>query len=323
MDTVPSTRTLPTPSAAPGVVRTLAATGVCGASTALLASFGASTARTTHPRLDEVVSVAVLAVGVVAAALLTVGCLLLTLTAVARVAGRTLHRLERVATRLTPALLRRAVAVTITTGIGLGAVSGVATASEIDLGWEVTESASVPQEPARPTPATEGPGLGAGDAAAAVQVAAAEPAGPSSSAPGSDAAAPEAATQAAVVQGTAAEPTGAGAPDPVAAPAVSDPLATIVAPTAGPPASTATTATTATTAAAHPPVPAGPTAAATVTVRAGDTLWAIAASHLPPGSDDAAVAAAWPRWYEANRDVVGPDPDVIHPGQVLAAPDAS
>lgn len=55
-------------------------------------------------------------------------------------------------------------------------------------------------------------------------------------------------------------------------------------------------------------------------VRPGDSLWAIAAAHLPADAEAADVAAAWPRWYAANRQVVGPDPDLIHPGQVLLAP---
>src|SRR5690606_11743195 len=60
--------------------------------------------------------------------------------------------------------------------------------------------------------------------------------------------------------------------------------------------------------------------AATYVVRAGDSLWAIAAAHLDPGADDDAVAAAWPRWYAANAAILGPDPDHIHPGQILLAP---
>ncbi len=60
-----------------------------------------------------------------------------------------------------------------------------------------------------------------------------------------------------------------------------------------------------------------------VVVRRGDSLWAIAARHLGEGATDAEVAAQWPRWYEANRDVVGPDPDLIRPGQVLRPPTAA
>ena len=57
-----------------------------------------------------------------------------------------------------------------------------------------------------------------------------------------------------------------------------------------------------------------------IVVAAGDSLWAIAARHLPPGATDAEVAAAWPRWYEANSGVIGADPGLIQPGQVLTVP---
>ncbi|MDO8108596.1 hypothetical protein Q6348_15465 [Isoptericola sp. b441] len=59
---------------------------------------------------------------------------------------------------------------------------------------------------------------------------------------------------------------------------------------------------------------------ARVTVRRGDCLWSIAASHLPPGASDAEVAAAWPAWYAANRATIGPDPGLLLPGQVLVQP---
>lgn len=57
-----------------------------------------------------------------------------------------------------------------------------------------------------------------------------------------------------------------------------------------------------------------------VRVHPGDTLWAIAAAHLPGAPDNAAIAASWPRWYAANRHVIGPDPDLILPGQRLRPP---
>ena len=60
-----------------------------------------------------------------------------------------------------------------------------------------------------------------------------------------------------------------------------------------------------------------------VVVHRGDTLWGIAQHHLGPGATEAEVAAAWPHWYAANRDVIGPDPDVLLPGQVLRAPEPS
>ena len=53
----------------------------------------------------------------------------------------------------------------------------------------------------------------------------------------------------------------------------------------------------------------------------GDTLWSIAARHLGPDASDAEIAHAWPAWFEANRGVVGDDPDLLRPGQVLRAPE--
>ncbi|WP_051389082.1 LysM peptidoglycan-binding domain-containing protein [Arthrobacter sp. 35W] len=65
---------------------------------------------------------------------------------------------------------------------------------------------------------------------------------------------------------------------------------------------------------------ARPGSGATVVVTAGDSLWTIAARHLGPLASDAEIARAWPQWHQANRDVIGEDPNHILPGQVLAAP---
>ena len=61
--------------------------------------------------------------------------------------------------------------------------------------------------------------------------------------------------------------------------------------------------------------------AGNVTVMAGDSLWSIAARVLggSPASD-VDIALEWPRWYEANRAVLGDNPDVLLPGQVLRPP---
>jgi LysM domain len=59
---------------------------------------------------------------------------------------------------------------------------------------------------------------------------------------------------------------------------------------------------------------------AEVVVRRGDSLWSIAARQLGPDASDAEIARVWPAWFEANRDVVGDDPDLLRPGQVLRAP---
>jgi nucleoid-associated protein YgaU len=49
-------------------------------------------------------------------------------------------------------------------------------------------------------------------------------------------------------------------------------------------------------------------------VVAGDTLWDIAAAHLPPAERSVGrVHHDWQQVYRANRRVVGADPDLIHP----------
>ncbi|MFK5633022.1 MULTISPECIES: LysM peptidoglycan-binding domain-containing protein [unclassified Ornithinimicrobium] len=59
-----------------------------------------------------------------------------------------------------------------------------------------------------------------------------------------------------------------------------------------------------------------------VVVHRGDTLWDIAARHLGAQATDQDVAEAWPRWYAANRDLIGDDPDLVLPGQRLVVPTA-
>ncbi len=60
----------------------------------------------------------------------------------------------------------------------------------------------------------------------------------------------------------------------------------------------------------------------TVVVGAGDSLWLIAARMAGPGASDAQIAHDWPRWYHANREAIGPDPDLLHIGTVLTRPRA-
>jgi resuscitation-promoting factor RpfA len=71
------------------------------------------------------------------------------------------------------------------------------------------------------------------------------------------------------------------------------------------------------------PHPDRPSRAAPYVVRPGDTLWDIAARHLGGRPTAADVARAWPAWWAVNREVVGGDPDLIHPGQRLTAPEDS
>ena len=57
-----------------------------------------------------------------------------------------------------------------------------------------------------------------------------------------------------------------------------------------------------------------------VVVQSGDTLWAIARDRLGRDTDITITAHAVRRWHDANREVIGGDPDLIHPGQRLAPP---
>jgi nucleoid-associated protein YgaU len=59
---------------------------------------------------------------------------------------------------------------------------------------------------------------------------------------------------------------------------------------------------------------------ATRLVQHGDTLWDLAAAELGPEATDSDIAARWPEWYAANRALIGPDPDLLTPGQVLRIP---
>jgi hypothetical protein len=71
------------------------------------------------------------------------------------------------------------------------------------------------------------------------------------------------------------------------------------------------------------PAEASPSTEAEHVVEPGDCLWRIAedrssAAGLDP--TDADVARAVDRWWSTNAPVIGPDPDLIHPGQVLRPP---
>lgn len=58
----------------------------------------------------------------------------------------------------------------------------------------------------------------------------------------------------------------------------------------------------------------------TVVVRRGDSLWSLAAASLGRGASAAAIWASVQRWHSLNRAVIGADPDLIRPGQVLRVP---
>lgn len=67
-------------------------------------------------------------------------------------------------------------------------------------------------------------------------------------------------------------------------------------------------------------LPPPTSSAPTLVVQPGDTLWGLAGEALPRPACDAEVAAAVRALHEHNRDVIGPDPDQLRPGQRLVVP---
>lgn len=301
-----------TETTAAGVLRSLLATAAsAGLATALTyAAWRRVAALPNSPlRVEDAVAAIVVAGGAAATAVLAAGSGLLLLGAVARLTGRTWRWCDRAAARVTPAVLRRAIAVTVTTGLGVTAAAGAAGASEIDLGWVPTENATQtdgqgrhPDDPVREEHQ---------DHQDHQEPTVTELAHPAEA----DAGAPE--TSSLLIDPTSTEPEPDGPPDPARG-ATSDAVPSVTdhrAPSPGPPEHRPDTP-----GAAAPPE-RHPADRVEVVVTAGDSLWSIARAHLSDPSD-ADVAAHWPQWYAANRAVVGADPDLIHPGQILLAPEA-
>ena len=73
-------------------------------------------------------------------------------------------------------------------------------------------------------------------------------------------------------------------------------------------------------AASHATTPPAAQEQRTVTVRPGDTLWELSERDLPAGASAATVSARSHRIHARNADVIGPDPDLLQPGQQLRLP---
>jgi resuscitation-promoting factor RpfA len=121
-------------------------------------------------------------------------------------------------------------------------------------------------------------------------------------------------------------PTPASAPTPTSSPATAAAATPSRArlPAPSPPSAPAPEAAAPPSSPTARPAAAAAGTGAPVVVRPGDSLWSIAAADLarrtgarPP---DARVATAWPRWWSANRDTVGDDPDLLLPGARLQPP---
>ena len=234
--------------------------------------------------LEEAVLVVVLAACVLLAGWLVVST---TIACAAHLPGRLGDRARRWSRTVAPAATRRVAALLVGAAVGATLAPGTATASVGGLG---------------------GPGAPAGRSPGFVLTLPAPSPSPSAPTP----AAPEASATAASVTAPSVTAPSVTAPS-VTAPSVTAPSVTGPGWTPSRP--------------VHPPAPVarlvtGPSAPASteVVVHRGDSLWTIARRHLGPGATDTEVAAAWPHWYAANRDVIGPDPDLLRPGQRLRAP---
>ncbi|WP_448638583.1 hypothetical protein [Geodermatophilus sp. URMC 63] len=70
--------------------------------------------------------------------------------------------------------------------------------------------------------------------------------------------------------------------------------------------------------------PTAPTAQpARHVVQVGESLWTITAQLLGDEVSAQQVLDRWPEVYAANRDLIGPDPDLLRPGQELVLPQLS
>lgn len=218
----------------------------------------------------------------------------------------------RAGTRHSRAILARA---------GASAVIGGITLAGIPLTGAVAAAAEPAAPAALPTPAAEEGARAVAESASGLDLTWAGPAGAaeagrSPSTAGAPSATPPA-PSAPASEGPATAP-GASPTAPSAAPRAAAPT----------PASQPSRPAPGPRSAARPDSPAplapdpgtAPDGRATVTVRPGDTLWSITAAALP-SADDAQIADAWPRLYEANADTIGPDPSLLLPGQVLAIPE--
>lgn len=236
--------------------------------------------------LADLVGALVVAMGAVVAAWFAISGLLVAACGLSRWAGQPWLRTELLTRRWGAPVLRRLVGTAAGVALGAGIVVGPA--------------AAVPGGPPddlgwRPTTA----------APADAGVGGSLPAGPSTSStpPAPPASEPPPASPSPRATATPAAPSQA-APSP-AAPSQAD-------------ASTADTTT--------PGDQARPAPSAAHVVRPGDSLWRVAAARLAERGEratDAATAAEWPRWFAANRDVIGADPHLLRPGQVLQPPTGS
>lgn len=311
------------PGTAGGTATLLVLVAVMGGAVAALAlRAGHLVERLPATRVEPWLELLAVSVGLLAAAWVALSALVGILCVAARAAGRSWTAGERLVLHVAPQVVRRAARVGVGVSVGAGLVLGAGTAQAaepptpdappvvaVDLGWRPTAPDAV-ADAATSSPSDDGTGVPEPTSAPAPadvpepapsQARAGDGTDPAGTAPGD-------------VPAASADPTGT-------TPAVEVPHeATDTTPT--PPTTSAPAGATQRDAALTVTREATTGTADEVVVLRGDTLWSIASRHLPPGSTDAQVAQAVQRWFAANAGVVGGDPDLILPGQVLRAPTA-
>ena len=222
-------------------------------------------------------------------------------------AGRTA---DRVAGWVSPALLRRAVEAALGLSVVAGTV-GTAPAAYAEAPLRFESAAPVLGDVGPfDRPVTAQPHRPAGRAQAATPAPRATPTPPPSPVPAAVTSADPAGWFVVEVPAESRAPHPAAAGQPVRVPADRPESARRPAP-AAPPSALLT----------GPAQPAGNDGE--VVVRRGDTLWALAADRLGAQAAPSDIDAEWRRWYAANREVIGGDPDLIRPGQRLRVPTPS
>ncbi len=232
--------------------------------------------------------------------------------------GRALSR------RLVPAAMRRTLQLTLgltmaVSALGATTASASAPAPPAPSSSEATSGPAGPGNPSLDWPTVRagapGPGPAGTSSAAPTSVSSPSPIAGAQAAAAQVAAAQADAAQADAAQAAAGEPAPAAASRSTALPVPS------TEPAAAPPEQDRAALPTA-SAATTRPAPAA-TSGGSVSVRPGDSLWSISRAHLRAAGADASpadVARAWPQWWEANRQLVGDDPDLVLPGAQLTPP---
>lgn len=118
--------------------------------------------------------------------------------------------------------------------------------------------------------------------------------------------------------GTVLAPTAAHAADPPPVMPMSTPTPAVAAPTL--PGLGTVIGSPAPAPGRPPAAQPSPDAGSTVVVRPGDSLWSIAVAALPAGAPQHRIAFAVAECYRANTAVIGSDPDLLRPGQIIRLP---